>query len=191
MPIEQSHGRARPTLPRASDLQPIETEREPTAGRGPGGRFAPGNRVAVRQGEKAAVRKLLGRGAAEGDVAIVARDAVRLFHGALRDLPSDGSVVRSLAALYGRHAAVSAYLNAKADEAGLQTEAGAALLESAMRHGQRVERLAVTMLDVATRLAKTRDPDDFADEVERANRAAEQDGARRRAATVDAPEVPG
>ena len=180
MTIEHSHGKARPTLPRASDLQPIETAREPAAGRGPGGRFIAGNRVAVRAGEKHAVRKLLGKTASEGDVAVVAGDAVRLFNGAMRDLPSDGPVVRSLAALYARHAAVAAYLNAKADEAGVQTEPGAELLEVALRHGQRVERLAVTMLDIASRLAKKQDPDDFAAEVEAANRRAAEDGARRR-----------
>jgi hypothetical protein len=158
--IERSHGKARPTLPRSGDLPVVQSDRNPADGRGPGGRFAPGNRLSVGAGDKAAVRKLLGRRAAEGDVAVVARDAVRLFNGAVRDLPSDAPTVRTLASLYARHAAVTAYFNVKADEAGLETEAGQAMLETALRHGQRVERLAVTMLDVATRLAKRRPEDD-------------------------------
>jgi hypothetical protein len=172
MTIERSHGKARPTLPRASDLPAIETARDPSDGRGPGGRFAPGNRISIRQGEKAAVRKLLGRGATDGDVAIVARDSLRLFNGAMRDLPTDGQLVRCLGALYSRHASVSAYFNAKADEAGLASDAAQKLLDVALRHGQRAERLAVTMLDVSTKLAKKTDADTLSADVARAERAA-------------------
>ena len=155
MTIERSHGKARPTLPRASDLGTVETGRirRMAAVWPDGSRRAIGLPGSVRARRQPCASSW---GAAQRteDIAIIAGDAIRLFNAAVRDLPSDGPVVRSLAALYARHAAVSAYFNAKADGADLTSEAGAALLETALRHGQRVERLAVTMLDVATRLAK-------------------------------------
>jgi hypothetical protein len=151
--IEQSNGKARPTLPRAGALRVSETVRDPSEGRDADGRATAGNRLAVGAGQKHATKKLLGSGATEGDAALVARDGLRLFYGALRELPSDGAVVRTLAGLYGRHAACSAYFSAKADEAGLGTPDGVAWADAALRHGQRAERLSVTMLDVATALA--------------------------------------
>ena len=43
MVIERSHGKARPTLPRASDLTPAEAEAKPKGCRGPHGRYANGD----------------------------------------------------------------------------------------------------------------------------------------------------
>ena len=157
--IEQSHGKARPTLPRSSDLRNVETARNPAAGRGPGGRFAAGNRISVHAGEKHAVSKLLGLASDNPDVMTVARDARRLFAGFLRDLPHDGQSVRDLVARRARHAAVEAYYVTKAAIAGLDTPEGQALDDRAMKHGMRAERLAVTSLDIATRLAAKRPPD--------------------------------
>jgi hypothetical protein len=157
MTIARSHGKARPELPRSRDLPAIASARDRTEGRLPSGRFAPGNRQSVRSGEKHAVKKLLGD-ASDRDVSLVAHDAMRLHNGAIRDLPSDGPIVRSLAALYGRHAAVAGYANRQADGAGLDSEAGRMWLDVALRHGVRAERLVVTMIDVATRLANASPP---------------------------------
>jgi hypothetical protein len=158
MALEQSHGKRRPTLPRSRALAPVATARDRAAGRDADGRFLPGNRVSVRQGEKHAMRKLLGDAAAEGDASLVSRDALRLLNGAIRDLPSDGPVVRSIAALYARHAAAAGFYNAKADAKGLDSAEGIALADIALRHGQRAERLAVTMLDVSSTLARDASP---------------------------------
>jgi hypothetical protein len=149
--IERSHGKARPTLPRSGDLRVVETAATPTEGRAPGGRFAPGNQVASGGRWKASIRKLLGDGSS-AQAEPVARAAFRLYCALLRELPSDGPSVRSLAALQARHAALAAHFTDRADELGFETEKGAAALELATKHGQRAERLAVTALDVATKL---------------------------------------
>ena len=153
--MERSHDKMRPSLPRSKELHVTETVGKPSEGRDVNGRASAGNRLAVGAGMKHATKKLLGKGATEGDAVVVARDGLRLFYAALRELPSDGAVVRTLAGLYGRHSAVSAYFTAKADASGLGTPDGVAWADAALRHGQRAERLAVTMLDVAARMATT------------------------------------
>jgi hypothetical protein len=152
----RSHGKARPSLPRSAELRPIETAPDPSAGRGTHGQFARGNQISIRAGEKRAAKKLLGKGASEGDAAIVARDAQRAFRGAMRELPHDGQIVRSLAALYGRHLAASALYATKSDEAGPATDEGIRFAELALKHGARAERLSVTALDVAATLARAK-----------------------------------
>jgi hypothetical protein len=151
--FERSRGKARPTLPRSSELRAIESARDPSDGRGVAGRFAPGNQISVRQGQKHAVKKLLGKDAGDSDATAVARDALRLLYAATRTSPDDGPVPRSLWALYARHLAVSAFYSARADEAGLDTERGMLLADKAAMHAQRGERLAVTAYDIASKLA--------------------------------------
>jgi len=163
MPIEHSHGKARPTLPRSSDLAMVttapRTDGEPIRYRDEHGRFMSGNPYAIGRGATAAVRRLLGRSGvaiSDADARTVARDADRLFAETMKELPSDGPTARQLAALYCRHAALAGFWTAKASVAGLGTAEGIAAQEHASKHGQRAERLSVTMLDVATRLAKAR-----------------------------------
>lgn len=153
MTIESSHGKARPTLPRSSDLRVVETAPTPTEGRDPGGRFGAGNQIASGSRWRASIRKLLGKGATNEQAEAVARQAFRLYCALLRELPSDGPSVRVLAALEARHAALAAYFTDRAAELGFDCDAGAAALEQATKHGTRAERLAVTCIDVATRFA--------------------------------------
>lgn len=153
MTIERSHGKARPTLPRSSDLSPVETVPTPSEGRDAGGRFASGNRIAHGSRWRATIRRLLGRGATSEQAESVARQAYRLYCALLRELPSDGPSVRMLAALQARHAALAAFFTDRAAEVGLDTPEGMAALERASKDGQRAERLAVTALDVSTKLA--------------------------------------
>ena len=77
MTIERSHGKARPTLPRASDLPAVEAERNPREGRTEGGHFAPGNRLGEGARWKASVKKLLGRAADDAITVAIGRDAAR------------------------------------------------------------------------------------------------------------------
>lgn len=153
MPLERSHGKARPILPRSSDLAPVASVPNPSEGRGPAGRFAPGNRLSINSGQKHAIKRLMGGHATDEEVLIVARDAERAFRGTMRDLPSDGATVRSLAALYSRHVALAAYYTRKAENAGLDSPEGLDWTARATGQGQRAERIAVTALDVATKLA--------------------------------------
>lgn len=166
MTIEQSHGKARPTLPRASDLVPVtRTERERTGQRDARGRFAPGNSTATGRGWKAAMAKLLGRSVDDPTASVVARDAWRLYLASLSELPDDGPTVRGLVAMKARHEALAGFWFAQAAAAGLGTPEGIAAGEQATKHGQRAERLAVTALDVASKLATARrKADDGADD---------------------------
>ena len=149
MGFERSHGKMRPALPRASDLTPVESGANPTAGRTPDGRFAGGNRVSVGNRFKRTLRKVLGDRADNGEAGIVASDARRVFSHILRSLPSDAAPVRALLAVHARHMALHAFFTAKAAAAGLDTEAGQKLLEIADRQSQRAERVLVTVHDLA------------------------------------------
>lgn len=154
MTIERSHGKARPTLPRASDLPaaiPGPTGPRQRDGRG---RFAAGNREGIGRGAKGAVRRLLGRARGLSDAAVecIARDAAALYTSALAELPSDGAVVRQLAASWARHTSLGGYFATLAAQLGPSTREGLAAEQEATRHGQRAERLAISMIDVAARL---------------------------------------
>jgi hypothetical protein len=157
--IEASHGKARPTMLRSSDLTEA-TERDPSVDRVEAGRFAPGNRIAVGRGWKEGVRKLLPPDSADAEVQRIADDAALVYRSVLRSLSSDGPLVRLQVAKLARHEAVAGYFQAKAMAAGLSSDEGVALDDRAIKHGQRAERLAVTARDLADTAAKRRpDPD--------------------------------
>jgi hypothetical protein len=172
MTIERSHGKARPTLPRSSDLndrRPPETDDKPNGQRGPGGRFAKGNAIAVGHGWRKAIRKMLGRageGIEQEDMRQLTRESWRVYRAFMQELPHDGAQVSSLVASRARHSVLSAHLVGLAAEAGLSTEKGMKLLELSTKFDQRAERLCVTAMDVAERLAaaerqrRTKNPHD-------------------------------
>jgi hypothetical protein len=147
--IERSHGKARPSLVRASDLTPVESAESPSDGRTVDGRFARGNRASVGNRFKRALRKVLGDRAGSGEVGVVAADARRVFSHILRSLPSDAAPVRALLALHARHLALHAFYTTKAEALGLDTPGGLKMLEVADRQSQRAERVLVTVHDLA------------------------------------------
>lgn len=146
MTIERSHGSARPTLPRSSDLVSLERSNR--------GTFLPGNGVARDTGWRRTVSKMLGADATTAAGRSVAGDAARLFTAALRDMPSDGSAVRVLLGSWASHAALQGHFTRRATSLGIETPEALAAAEIASKHGIRAERLIVTALDVSTRLAK-------------------------------------
>jgi hypothetical protein len=154
--IERSHGKARPTLPRSAELSVVEADPERAGNRLEGGRFAPGNVVGRGRGWKRAVTKMIGREVDDPIASAVAHDAWRLFAAGIREMPSDGPTVRSLMAQKCRHDALAGFWTAHAVAAGLATPAGIEAQRQATLHGQRAERLAVTALDIATKLAEAR-----------------------------------
>jgi hypothetical protein len=86
----------------------------------------------------------------------VARAAWHLYTASLKDLPaSESPIVRSLAARRARHEALESYWSARA-MASLGTDKGIAAEERANAHGQAATRLAVVLLDVASRIAAAR-----------------------------------
>jgi len=99
------------------------------------------------------IAKLLGRDIADPVAAKVAADAFRTYGAELRELPHDGPIVRSLCAQHAHHVALAAFWAAQAFDRVLGTPESIAAEERAKLHGQRAERLAVTLLDVAGRMA--------------------------------------
>jgi hypothetical protein len=147
--LERSHGKLRPALPRASDLEPVDTVAKRSDARAPDGRFAAGNRAAVAARFTHTIRKALGTKEATGDALVVARDARRVFGQVLASLPSDAAPVRALLAVYARHQALHAFYTVRAEALGLETPEGLALLAVADRQSQRAERVLVTCHDIA------------------------------------------
>ena len=155
--MERSHGKLRPALVRASDLEASgETEEKPSDARTPDGRFAAGNRTAIAARFTHTIRKALGTKAATGEALIVARDARRVFGQVLAALPSDAAPVRALLAVYARHQALHAYYTVRAEAEGLDTPRGLELLAVADRQSQRAERVLVTCHDLARVHAEAR-----------------------------------
>jgi hypothetical protein len=152
MTIERSHGRARPTLPRSSDLTEPLTVGEPSDSRASDGRFAAGNQLATGRGWKHSIARSLGRDLA-GEAGELGAEAYALYRAFLADLPCDCASVRSLVAQRARAAVLAARYARRAGEVGIDTADGATALDAAAKWDQRAERLAVTSLDVSTRLA--------------------------------------
>jgi hypothetical protein len=153
--METSKGKMRPSLPRSGDLPTVsDADRERAGERSADGRFRTGNVIGRGRGWKRAIAKQLGRQVDDPIAQVVADDAWRVFSAALRELPSDGPMVRGLAALMARHQALAAFWTAQAATVGLTSDAGIAAQEQATKHGQRAERLAVTCLDIAIRLTR-------------------------------------
>jgi hypothetical protein len=151
---EWNKGKARTTMPRSSDARASTADERPRQRDG-NGRFLPGNRGGLGRGAIAPIRRMLGSvETSDAEASTVARDAARVFADALRDLPSDGPVVRQLVALYARHVALSGFWSARSSRAGLGSEEGVAAGEQATKHGVRAERLAVTMTDLARAAVK-------------------------------------
>jgi hypothetical protein len=158
MTIERSHEKARPTLPRASDLALAEgTVAERHRNHDEGGRFAARNQAAANRAWRRSLKKLIARDEPISDdiVRTVLEDAWRIFTATLRELPNDGPTVRGLALRKARHEALEGFWTAKAAALGLTSPEALACEDRATKHGQRAERVAVTMLDVASALAKT------------------------------------
>jgi hypothetical protein len=150
------HGAVRTAPPRRKD-QAGYTAPEPSRDRATGGRFAPGNRAAVRSGVRALIKRQLGADATTEEVAQLYRETMTMFSGLLADLPArDAHEVQDLTARRARWSVLGARFSAKAAEVGLFTEEGSRLLEMALKLDARAERLAVTARDEAERLAATR-----------------------------------
>lgn len=143
-------GEARTESPRLKEVPRLKAAGERTDGRGPDGRFMPGNRAGVAQGEKAIIRKSL------GELGHLAKDTLRLFRAILRALPSDGPGVRQLVAAQARHATMATHYANEAAKAGLATPEGLRLAEASRSHDGTAQRLAVSAYDRAVREANAK-----------------------------------
>lgn len=157
MTTEQSHDKARTTLPRASDLSlEAGTDGERRRNHDARGRFAPRNDASGNRAFRRALKKLIAADSLTDDAVVrtVLEDAWRIFTATLRELPNDGPTVRGLALRKARHEALEGFWTTRAAALGLTSPDALAAEDRATKHGQRAERVAVTMLDVATALSK-------------------------------------
>jgi hypothetical protein len=84
----------------------------------------------------------------------VSEDMRRLHGAVLREVPaSDSVIVRTLAAQWAQVSAASSYWGAVAIDKGLSSDEGIAAAERSRVFGQRSERVAVTLLDLGSRMA--------------------------------------
>jgi hypothetical protein len=151
MTIEQCRGKARPTLPRSSDLAVVASVVDTKTGRDAQGRFTSDNPWRGQNKWRSWISEGLGRDL-PGEAGVIGKRAHRLYRSFLDDLPVDCASVRSLVAQRARAAALADRYAIRGAELGESTPEGAACLESALRWCQRAERLAVTSLDVANKL---------------------------------------
>lgn len=150
---ERSHGRPYRGSKRSRDLRLVETVGEPSGSRGTGGRFAKGNGIGKNRGIKAQLRRSLGRDATNPVVERLAREMRVLENGLRGDLPSARPSVLLLVQARATWTVLVPHLTTLALDAGVNTEAGRAYLELALKLDARAERLAITSLDLATTLA--------------------------------------
>lgn len=165
--LEESHGRTRATRDRATALPngPTAEDRHRTD-RGANGRFAAGNRAAVGRSaknviagrERAALALALAKsvGPVIGDSEDKAKllgDVLRLYRDTLTELPAHSAVVLASAMNFARESAVASVLFNEATNAGLTSERGLQLLESAQRAEKRAEQASVHAFAIATRMA--------------------------------------
>jgi hypothetical protein len=166
MTLERSHGKRRVRMPRSGRLTALGTVADPSDGRGAAGRFGKGNSVAVDRGAKHVLSKAMATDGLQGDAAIVARDTRKLLMATLRELPSKAAVVRTAAYGHAREAALAAYYDAKANEAGLDSDRGMKLTDKAAQHRKLASSLSVVAIDQAAVMAEVEDKQRRADEAE-------------------------
>jgi hypothetical protein len=140
------------------DLAPGERTGERDRNQDAKGRFVAGNDAPKGRAVKRLIRRYLGEGAASSEqVAALTSDTLTLFKAFKRTLGCSAPQVQDTVARRARWGVLSAWYALHAAELGLGTEEGMAALEMALKLDARAERLDVTALDLAKRLAE---PDD-------------------------------
>ena len=135
MSIEQSNGKARTVMPRASEMnRAILPKPSPEAYQ----------RAAETRKFTTAARAVIAKEVGEGPAKLLAEDAWRTNTEVLRELPADSALVRATVAEFAAQTALAAYFRNEAIRAGLLTERGMQLINQSLQHGVRLERLAVT-----------------------------------------------
>ena len=156
---ELSHGKARATRARSSDLLvagPVDVRRR---NHDDLGHWAPANEGGRGKGWRTLIRKSLGPGATTEDVVRLARESWTLYLALSRELPFTGAQVSSLTAARARWTVLSSYYTARAAEVGLGSVEGKELLDLALKLDVRAERLAISAADISVRMARAKPPE--------------------------------
>lgn len=153
MTIEKSHGKARPTLPRSSDLTVTVAPTDRSAGRDASGRFAARHGLSYTKSWHLRMATHLGVGL-EGTAGELAREAYKLYRAFARELPATSPGINSVVAQRARAVALAAFLSRSALVTGVTTPQGEKLLAQAATWDARAERLAISAWDLSQRAAK-------------------------------------
>lgn len=155
MTVEKSRGHVYSVLPRSGSLEPVGPAASRTEGRTADGKFGPGNPHAGTASWRSLVAESFGD-LTDKDATSVERRSARYFRAFMRDLPTDNTTVRALVAQRARAAALADFFSLRAHEVGLDSDEAARCLNEALKWDLRAEKLAVTSLDVSTRMATRR-----------------------------------
>jgi hypothetical protein len=150
MSVENSHGKARLTSPRVSDMadEPTSGEHQaPKHGRGNQNAKYRGTQESVRAPLKAAVgdevRKALGGRVTPQESRLVAGNALQIAGDAQREVGVVSPFVSHHVTRFGVNAALAGFYTQAAAEAGFDTERGLAMMEAAHKCEARAERAMV------------------------------------------------
>lgn len=172
MTIERNRRKDRLTQPRLSDIPAVDADHNPSADRGPDGRFVVGN--AAGAGARARhtltrpflgvvsdqVAEALGEQQAPGASRQVAREALTLYRSFRRDLPSSSVAVLGPALRYAINTALAGHYTALAGLAGFETDRGMQLVDLSHRCEQQALRASTAAITYAAKLSASRKPDD-------------------------------
>lgn len=150
MALRFEKGKRRPQPARLKDV--AKRSANGTVNHNPDGTFTTKNRAAVNRGTKAAIKRQLGSGATSEAVERLYSDTKVIFLALSRAVGSSAPQVQDTLARRARWGVLSAHYALRAAELGLETDAGQACLELALKLDARAERLDVTALDLANRL---------------------------------------
>jgi hypothetical protein len=164
--VEQSHGKARLTAPRLSDVGSVPTDGELSRDRGERGQFAPGNRAAADRSSKraltaplrAARKRLqdLGEALPRPVADELLRDALAVYGSARVELGSSSVFVLANIVSFATESVLAGYFTKQAADSGFETEPGAAYLEQAQRCEQCAQRAMTAALAAAKALSGRR-----------------------------------
>jgi hypothetical protein len=165
--IEPSHGKARLTAPRPSDLGTVPTGEDRERDHDSRGLFVPGNQAAVGRGARGALRapyeaarkrvgEALASGTTSSDADQVLTDALAVFHAVRRELGSGSAIVQGPAIAYAVETILAGYFTKEAATAGFLTERGMLLHDRALACEQAAARAMTAALAAAKALSGRR-----------------------------------
>jgi len=152
MAVRFEKGKARPQPPRLKDVARRERSGERSRNHDAKGRFTAGNRAPEGRKLKAIIRRHLGKDGTGEAIETLFAETKQIFSALVKAVGSDAPQVQDTLARRARWGVLSAHYALRAVDLGLETDAGQACLELALKLDQRAERLDVTALDLANRL---------------------------------------
>ncbi len=164
--VEQSHGKARLTQPRPSDLGSVEADDERRRNHRANGTFAPGNRAAFNRSAKRALTaplraartrlEALGEGLPRPVADELLQAALAVYGSARVELGSSSVFVLANLIAFATESVLAGYFAKEAAAAGFDTERGGELLELGHRCETQSQRAMTAALAAVKALSGKR-----------------------------------